>query len=442
MTNFFRWPEKWRWRVVRSEELEKLRDELQTQRDELKTQREISADLARREAALSATLEETQQKIGTLTRFASEYEKAVNGVRAFILKFQSLLFEIGEVTGPSEAASSLVIGDKPPADVLATLINLSEPLHGARSFQYILPFLAAPRPFPLSWPKDAPPLKIIDVGSQELDSEDDMHAPLRAVIPVEIVGFDPFMPVSDDADPHLRSFDVTRKDGSKIKTYPILIGDGSEVTFNINRYDATSSTLPTNHDITKPFGLLDLALETVDSRKLKSYRLDDVLPIEGPGARVDLLKIDVQGAAYQLIANARKVLDNTLVCHVEAEFAPIYLGQKLFADIDILLRSAGFCFVDFFSLGRQRYVCFDASVERAFHRGRTLWGDCIYIRKFDEEGALSAEELFRAASIMHICYNKQDLSAELLRRLDDIEGTDLLRRYIAFSSAANGTTEA
>jgi FkbM family methyltransferase len=442
MSNFLRWPEKWRWKIVRSAKFKELCGELAAQRDNFEAQREVAEGLARRQVALSGALEEAEQKIGTLKRFASEYAEAVNGVRAFVLKFQSLIFETGDATGPSEAASTLVVGGKPPEDVLGTLVNLSEPLHGARPFQYILPFLAASRPFPLSWAKDVQPLRVIDVGSQELDSEEDMHAPLRAAIPVEVVGFDPFVPVSDEGDPRRKSFDIIRKDGSKIQTFPLLIGDGSEVTFNVNRYDATSSILPTNHRITKPFGLLDLALETVDSHKLQSYRLDDVLPVEGPSARIDLLKIDVQGAAHELIANARKVLDNTLVCHVEVEFAPIYLGQKLFADIDILLRSAGFTFIDFFSLGRQRYASFDTSVERAFHRGRTLWGDCIYIRDFDEQGALSAEELFRAASIMHICYNKQDVAAELLRRADEIEGTDLLRQYVDSNSPAKGATEA
>ena len=112
----------------------------------------------------------------------------------------------------------------------------------------------------------------------------------------------------------------------------------------------------------------------------------------------------------------RESLAKTLVCHVEVEFAPVYDGEPLFADVDACLRQAGFCFVDFYNLGRQRYVSFESSPRRAFHRGRTLWGDCIYIRSLDDPDALTDDELFRTALIVHACYNKQDLAAELLRQ--------------------------
>ena len=268
------------------------------------------------------------------------------------------------------------------------------------------------------------------------NSESDMHAPLRAAAPVEIIGFDPFAG-SDAADAGTArtSVDVTRSDGRRIRTFPALLADGGTVTLHVNRYDPTSSILPSNHALTRQFGLLDMAVETVETRQLPSHRMDDVLPVEGEAARIDLLKIDVQGAAHMLLENAPKVLRNTLVCHVEIEFAPVYLGERLFGDIDTLLRAAGFCFVDFFSLGRQRYGSFDASPARAFHRGRTLWGDCIYIRDLDTEGALSADDLFRAAVIVHSCYNKQDLAAELLGRLDAMSGTGLLKDYIDGAAA-------
>jgi hypothetical protein len=125
------------------------------------------------------------------------------------------------------------------------------------------------------------------------------------------------------------------------------------------------------------------------------------------------------------------VLRRTLVCHVEAEFAPVYLDERLFADIDTLLRGAGFAFVDFFSLGRQRYASFDTSPARAFHRGRTLWADCVYIRGLDSPDVLTAEELFRAAVIVHTCYNKQDLASEFLRRSDSMTGGALRDAYIS-----------
>jgi FkbM family methyltransferase len=267
-------------------------------------------------------------------------------------------------------------------------------------------------------------LRIVDVGSQALSFETDMYASLRDVAPVETIGFDAFVPPSDAPG---GVTEVCRPDGRVIRTYPCLLADGGEVTFHINRFNPTSSILPTNHALTRPFGLLDQAVETVKMRQFPSRRLDDVLDDD---VAVDLLKIDVQGTTHTVLDNARAVLRRTLVCHVKAVFAPVYLGERLFADIDALLRGTGFAFVDFFSLGRQRYASFDTSAASAFHRGRTLWADCVYIRGLDTPDELTAEELFRAAVIVHTCYNKQDLAAELLGRSDLITGAALRDAYI------------
>ena len=417
-----------------------------------RSQTEVAKQLAKRNTILAADLGRARQTIQHLRRLEGDYvaardklaslesllQAAQRGVRAFINELQLRLFEIRGNTKPSEAASAQVLADQAAGDSLATLIKVSSEIaEGARPFQYVVPFLANLRPFPLPWPASLPPLRVVDVGSQELDLGGDMHTPLRSAAPVEVIGFDPLARTPKAKAGSVKSFtEVTRRDGGRIKTFPFLIADGSEVTFRVNRFDATSSILQGNHHLAKQFGLLDACLETVETRVMRSYRLDDVLPTSGEQARVDLLKIDVQGATHKVLANASKVLANTLICHVEVEFAPVYLDERLFGDIDILLREAGFCFVDFFSLGRQRYDRFDRSPERALHRGRTLWADCIYIRGLDTDGALSADDLFRAALIAHSCYNKQDLAAELLGRSDAVTGTNSLKIYIDATPAA------
>jgi FkbM family methyltransferase len=384
----------------------------------------MAADTRRR-------LDVATAEITHLRRVTARYEAAVvaqdnarTGVQAFVNELQRIVFKRSETTHQSGSASTLVLGNQHPKDAIATLVNLSEPDHGARAFQYMVPFLAPSSSFSLPWPDGMTSLRIIDVGAQALDFESDIYASLRDVAPMETIGFDPFAPSSDAPD---RVTEVCRPDGRVIRTYPYLLADGGEVTFHINRFDATSSTLPANHTLTRPFGLLDQAVETVRTQQLPSRRLDDVLADD---VAVDLLKIDVQGATHTVLDNAYALLRRTLVCHVEVEFAPVYLGERLFADVDTLLRGAGFAFVDFFSLGRQRYASFETSPARAFHRGRTLWADCIYIRGLDSPDELTADELFRAAVIVHTCYNKQDLAAELLGRSDAMIGGALRDAYI------------
>jgi FkbM family methyltransferase len=334
------------------------------------------------------------------------------GVQAFVNELQRILFGRSETTRQGESASTLILANQSVNDAIAMLVNLSETDHGARSFQYMVPFLAPFSLFPLPWPQKMAPLRIVNVGAQALDSANDIYAPLREVAAMETIVFDPFAAHSDAPSGVM---EVRRSDGRVTQTFPCLLADGSDVTLHINRFDATSSILPANHALTRHFGLRDLTIETMTTCELPSRRLDDVL---AEGMAVDLLKIDVQGAAHMVLDNARRVLRRTVVCHVEADFAPVYLGERLFADIDHLLRAAGFSFVDFFSIGRQRYSSFDTAASHAFHRGRTLSADCIYIRGLDSPGELTTEELFRAAVIAHTCYNKQDLAAELLGRSD------------------------
>jgi hypothetical protein len=362
------------------------------------------------QAALELANHELQDARETSQRQDAELQTAHRGAQALVNFFQRLLFERQQTTDPSRWAATLVLADRPVEESLETLVNRSEEAHGARPFQYILPFLAAPQPFPAPWPTHMPPLRIVDIGSQMLATEEDIHAPLRRAAPTEIIGFDPFA-IGKAGEP----VSISRPDGSVIYTYPNVVGDGEPVTLHINRYDPTSSIFPSNLKLAGQFGLLAAALETVKTREFLSARLDDILP----DIAVDFLKIDVQGAAGLVLLNAPRILAKTLVCHVEVEFVPVYEGEPLFADVDIVLRRAGFCFVDFYNLGRQRYVRFEDSPQRAFHRGRTLWGDCIYIRGLDDPDALTDDELFRAAFVVHTCYNKQDLAAELLGRIDD-----------------------
>jgi FkbM family methyltransferase len=400
-------------------------------RGELAAQGEVMRQFAADNAALSGELERARENVIHLRRVedayaaarrelkaaedardlrAAELDAARRGAQTFVDFWQRVLFETDGTTDQSRLAATLVSGNRPVDESLETLVNLSEAVHGARPFQFIVPFLAASRPFPRPWPTNMAPLRIVDVGSQELATEEDVYAPLRRAAPAEVIGFDPFAQAAAG-----QGVGVSRPDGAKVYTYRSVVADGNPATLHVNRYDPTSSIFPSNLKLAAQFGMLAAALETIETREFSSMRLDDILP----DVQVDFLKIDVQGAARLVLANAPRVLSKTLVCHVEVEFAPVYDGEPLFADVDACLREAGFCFVDFYNLGRQRYVSFESSPHRAFHRGRTLWGDCIYIRSLDDPDALTGDELFRTALIVHACYNKQDLAAELLGRIDD-----------------------
>jgi FkbM family methyltransferase len=77
----------------------------------------------------------------------------------------------------------------------------------------------------------------------------------------------------------------------------------------------------------------------VDATTLDRYLLEDrPLP---PGGDVALW-LDVEGAAYSVIAGASKVLERTKFLQVEVERRAIWQGQKTGSDVDRILRDNGF----------------------------------------------------------------------------------------------------
>jgi len=82
---------------------------------------------------------------------------------------------------------------------------------------------------------------------------------------------------------------------------------------------------------------------------------------------IDLIKLDLQGGELAALQGCGKdVLDRTKVIALEAMFVEVYDGQPLFADIDILLRGAGFRLYNIYDL----YTHED---------GQLLQGDMIYL---------------------------------------------------------------
>ncbi|MDZ4263746.1 MAG: FkbM family methyltransferase [Pseudomonadota bacterium] len=62
----------------------------------------------------------------------------------------------------------------------------------------------------------------------------------------------------------------------------------------------------------------------------------------------EFLSMDIQGAEYEVLKAAPRALEHLLAIITEVEFRQIYQGQKLFADIDTLLRAAKFQFMSLY----------------------------------------------------------------------------------------------
>ncbi len=80
-------------------------------------------------------------------------------------------------------------------------------------------------------------------------------------------------------------------------------------------------------------------------------------------ARVDVLKLDVQGAELQALYGARKLLEKTKAVYLEVSFVPMYKDAPLFEDIDTFLGQRGY----------RRHAIYPS--DQPHH-----WGDAMYVK--------------------------------------------------------------
>lgn len=66
------------------------------------------------------------------------------------------------------------------------------------------------------------------------------------------------------------------------------------------------------------------------------FRLDSLIE------NVDMMKIDVEGATYEVLDGMGNLLDSVKIMHIETESYPFFSGQKLHGAVENLLKEKGF----------------------------------------------------------------------------------------------------
>jgi FkbM family methyltransferase len=260
-------------------------------------------------------------------------------------------------------------------------------------------------------------VKIVDIGANPIDGTPPYLQILNAG-DAEVVGFEP--------NPKALA-ELNEKKGAHETYLPYAVGDGARHTLNICSASGMSSLLEPNLDVLGRFHGFPEWCRIVEKIAVDTVRLDDIAETAG----VDLLKIDIQGGELMVFRNGEARLKDASVIQTEVEFLQMYVGQPLFSDVELFLRSQGFVFHRFYPTVSR--VMGPLLVNNDIFAGMSqlLWADALFIKDFTRLERLSDRQLLAMATIMHDCYQSYDLVLNLLIEYDARKGTKLGESYFS-----------
>ncbi|MEH1788133.1 MAG: FkbM family methyltransferase [Nostoc sp.] len=122
----------------------------------------------------------------------------------------------------------------------------------------------------------------------------------------------------------------------------VLSNKSGDVELEVNEAEATSSILNIKRSLPE---LSAINLGKPKTIKCEAMTLDEVL-CKYIFSKIDLIKIDVQGAEHLVIKGGLETLKITNMIWIEISFKPLYEGSSVFADIYFLLTQAGFGLIE------------------------------------------------------------------------------------------------
>jgi FkbM family methyltransferase len=262
-------------------------------------------------------------------------------------------------------------------------------------------------------------IKIVDVGAMKVGS--DAYEQVAKEFSCEVIGFEA-LPAECEK---LNAMGLSGR-----RFLPYVIGDGSAQTLHECATAHNSSLLEPNMALLEQFTGFAELFRVVASSPVATRRLDDIPEVAG----ADYLKLDVQGAELMVLDGAPETLRSVLVVHTEAEFAPMYRNQPLFADIDARMRSLGFVFHELRFVGKRPFKPFPVA-EKNMVASQMLWCDAVYVRDFLAFERLAADQLLKIAAIMHEDFASYDLACFALASYDRKTGSELQASYLSYLTA-------
>lgn len=265
---------------------------------------------------------------------------------------------------------------------------------------------------------DLPVVRVLDVGA--MAEGVDRYQPLVDQGLAEVRGFEP-----DDA-----SREALNARGGPGRYLSHFLGDGREATFHRTRYPGCSSLYEPDASIIDLFSTIGTEpgagnFAVTGTSTVQTTRLDDIDEV----GRVDLMKLDVQGAELLVLQHAEQTLANVLVLETEAEFVPLYKEQCLFGDLHRFLHDRGLMLHKLLDVAGRSFRPLQGR-NPYLPLSQLLWADAVFVRDFSRLQRYSTDELLRAALVLNDVYASVDLVHLLLAEHDRRTHGGLAARYL------------
>jgi len=231
-----------------------------------------------------------------------------------------------------------------------------------------------------------------------------------------------------DADEKAETFNRDKKSDTTIINRLILDKE-KNVEFLIKIQPGTSSIYDVNKRYIRNFtdggGKL---LQIVNKLNLRSTTIDSL--VKKGLSRPDFMKIDVEGAAYEVCSGAKDSLHHVIGIEAEVWFANLHINSKRFSELELLLREFKF---DFYAM-KARYGKRWIGREYGNGKGQILYCDALFLKspynimdyiktKFDNEQ--SKINYFFRTIFIYIMFGYLDLVKQLIIIADDLISSEV-----------------
>jgi FkbM family methyltransferase len=217
--------------------------------------------------------------------------------------------------------------------------------------------------------------------------------------------------------------DLKYLNDERIHVYPIaLFREDTNLTFQVHQHRALNSVFATNPELLSRNNYMLREFSEVERRTTVARSIDSIFA----GKEVHFLKLDVEGAEFDLLKGASHALETTILgVRSEVLFAPIFEGGAQFGDIHSYLLDRGFELLnlDYTGAGNQA-----GRFSLPVRFGKLLSSDAVWVvnneRLFAAGGEGTLHDLIRF-SLFLMNNGATDIAVETLIRAVTREGVSL-----------------